>query len=131
MQQLRPRLRIGHLARHQAGVQRGRFTARCAIGTGLRLIVSWQLIAVIGNRRFVGSLFLAALGDLGFVFGLGLGNLVIAYRRFVIALLGHYLIEAAALPARGLQRLVHLRGTRTRRLAQRTGLQQRIRCDRH
>ncbi|MNN24200.1 hypothetical protein D3C81_1376220 [compost metagenome] len=122
LNQLRPRLRISDLAGHQAGITQPRVVC------GWRLIFGWQFVAVIGNRRLVGSVFLAAVCHLRFILGLGLGDLVVVPERL---LLGHDLAEAAARVALRLQRLVGNRAGCSRRFAYGAWLQQRIGCDRH
>ncbi|MNH26997.1 hypothetical protein D3C79_870870 [compost metagenome] len=120
LDQLRTRLGIGDLAGHQAGITQP--------GISLGSVVSWQFVAVIGNRSFVGGVFLATRCRLRFVLGLGRGDLVILPGGLVAPLPGHHLAKGIALVT---QRFVRLRGGRTRGAGNGVGLQQRVGCDRH
>ncbi|MNP08155.1 hypothetical protein D3C76_1002120 [compost metagenome] len=123
LDQLCTGLCISDLAGHQAGIAQA--------GVSLGLVVSWQFVAVIGNRGFVGRVFLAAWCRFRLVLGLGLGNLVVRPAGLVAPLPGHHLAKAVALVAQRLQRFVRLRVGRARGAGNGVGLQQRVGCDRH
>ncbi|MNH17688.1 hypothetical protein D3C79_773720 [compost metagenome] len=127
LDQLRPRLRIGHLPSHQTGVEQGRVRQLRRFDLGAVLVFR-QILAAVGNLRLVGGSVLAASCTSGGF--LRHRRVFDAYSRLT-RLLGIHIGKAGRLVVRGLQRFIRRTGSGARRLRHGTGLQQGVGGDRH